>query len=358
MIDKFENFILEYSESNNYLDIYDEVINFLNINNYNIQNLLMNKKLDYKDVKFYSDKKNKLLHEFKDNIKFTEYIIFMINHIYKIEKSYDLTHNTFISLYPKINKIIHNLKIDGCCIVNNVLDNKKCSIILKNLNNKKFINRNNNLVKNINIFQNNENIWWLKNYKDLINIEIVQHIITSEYLLKIAEDYLNCSPILHNVLFWASYPGNIESTQQYHQDYDDIKFLKVFIYLNNVDENNGPHSYVKKSLNNIDLIKNNSGKLSERYDDDNVKKYFSKNIINITGNCGTIIFEDTHGLHKGSNVKKGKRFVLQLVYGVSTYYHLKNNNYEKYECNIKNHHILYEKFLKYPYNYMNFTFKK
>lgn len=358
MIDKFENFILEYTESNNYLDIYDDVINFLNINNANIQNLLINKKINYKNVQYYSEKKNKLLHEYKDDLKFTKYIIYMLKHIYKKEKSYDFTHNTLISLYPKINKIVESLKLDGCSIIKNVLDNKKCSMILQKLNNKKFINRNDNIIKNINIFKNNENIWWLNNYKDLLNIEIIQHIITSEYLLKIAEDYLDCNPILHNVLFWASYPGDVESTQKYHQDYDDIKFLKVFIYLNDVNENNGPHSYVKKSLNNIDLIKTNTGKLSERYDDEIVKKHFSENIIHITGNSGTIIFEDTHGLHKGSNVKEDKRFVLQLVYGASTYYHLKNSNYEKYECNIRDHHIIYKKFLKFPYNFMNFTFYK
>ena len=29
MIDKFENFILDYADSNNYLDIFDDVMNFL-----------------------------------------------------------------------------------------------------------------------------------------------------------------------------------------------------------------------------------------------------------------------------------------------------------------------------------------
>lgn len=358
MIDKFENFILEYTESNNYLDYYDDVINFLNINNQNIQNLLINKKINFKKVTYYSEKNNKLLHEFIDNQNFTKYIIYMLKHIYKKNKKYNFIDNTLINLYPKINNIVNELNENGCSIIKKGLDLNKCNMILEKLNNKIFINRSKNITKNIKLYDNNKNIWWLNDYKNLINLDIVQNIITSDYLLKIAEDYLNCNPILHNVLFWASYPGNVETTQQFHQDYDDIKFLKVFIYLNDVDDNNGPHSYVKKSLNNINLIKTNSGKLSERYDDELVNKHYSNNIINIKGEAGTIIFEDTHGLHKGSNVKKGKRFVLQLVYGSSTYYHLKNSNYEKYECNIKDHHILYKKFLDFPYNFMNFTFYK
>ena len=45
------------TESNNYLEIYEEIMNFLYINNTNIQNLLINKKLDYENVQYYSDKK-------------------------------------------------------------------------------------------------------------------------------------------------------------------------------------------------------------------------------------------------------------------------------------------------------------
>ena len=77
------------------------------------------------------------------------------------------------------------------------------------------------------------------------------------------------------------------------------------------------------------LNKDDLEKLSLRYSDEDVEKCYSANILNICGDAGTIIFEDTHGLHKGTNVLKGKRFVLQLVYGVSTYYYLKNNNQEK-----------------------------
>ena len=174
-------------------------------------------------------------------------------------------------------------------------------------------------------------------------------------MLKIAENYLGCNPIFHNIMFWASYPGEVEQTQKFHQDFDDIKFLKVFIYLNDVNKKNGPHVYVKESIHNIKKISIND-KLSERYDDDIIDNNFKNDIIKICGNAGTMIFEDTHGLHKGNNLKNGKRFVLQLVYGISSFYHLKNSNYKKYKCNIEDHNIIYNAFLKFPYSYMNFTF--
>ena len=357
MIDRHENFILTYTKSHNYTEYYDDIIHFLKINHNNIQNLLVNKKLDFQDVKYYSDKKNKLLHENMNDSKFTRFLVHILNYIYNKTKSYDLTHNTLKILNTKLLNIGSELNNCGCSILNNIFDRNKCKKIINNLNNKQFINRNNNSIKNIELFSQNKNIWWLHNNNELLNIDVVQHIITSEYLLKIAENYLGCNPILHNISFWASYPGDVDTTQTFHQDFDDIKFLKIFFYLNDVDNNNGPHVYVKNSLDNMNLIQDENNKLSQRYDDNKVNKIFKDNIIKICGDTGSMIFEDTHGLHKGTNVKEGKRFVLQLIYGVSTYYYLKNN-IDKYNCSIKQNNIIYQKYLKYPYNFMNFSFNQ
>lgn len=357
MLIKYENFINNYSKLNNYIHLLKDINNLLEVNQNNIQNLLTNNTLDFKLINYYSSKKNKLLYENLDNNHFTNFIIHILNKIYNDnEIKFNLNHNILKSINKHIFTIKNNLNTNGLYILNNAFNKKKCFLILNQLNNKLFIDRTNNIIKNINLFENNKNIWWIHNYNDLLNIKEIQYIITSEYLLKVAFDYFQCKPILHNILFWASYPGNIDTTQQFHQDFDDIKFLKIFIYLNDVNDNNGPHVYVKKSLHNINKIKDIDSKLSQRYDDEIINEKFNNDIINIKGNTGTIIFEDTHGLHKGTNVKEGQRFVLQLVYGVSTFYHLKNNNYNKYECDINKHKIIYDAFLKFPYSFMNFTF--
>ena len=364
MIDRYYDFIFNYLESTKFIDYYDDIIIFLNVNHTNIQYLLTNKKINYKNNKYYSTKNNKLLYEYINDTKFTDCLIAILNHIYNSDKEFEFTNTTLKILKDNFNNINEELKNNGCFVFKNILHRNKCKMILNKLNNKEFINRNTNEIKNIDLFKNNKNIWWLNNYIDLLNINVIQQIITSEYILKIAGDYLQCNPILHNILFWASYPGdkvnNVDTTQQFHQDFDDIKFLKIFFYLNDVDQNNGPHVYVKKSLNNMHLIQNNTNndKLSQRYTDKIINNKFKNNIIHICGNTGSIIFEDTHGLHKGTNVIEGKRFVLQLIYGSSTFYHLKNSNYKKYECNTKIHNIIHKAFLKFPYSFMNFTFNE
>ena len=356
MIDNYLAFIKKKLNSTNYLDYYDDIIDLLKINHQNIQNLLLNKDLNFENMKYYSKKKNKLLYEFINNKNFNNFICNLLNKIYDNNINYELNHNTLVNLKTKIPNINNNLRKEGIYIFPELLNKNKCEKILCHLNNKEYIDRTNNIIKNINLFNKNKNIWWINNYNDLLSCETIQQIITSDYLLNIAENYFKCKPILHNVLFWASYHGDVDTTQQFHQDFDDIKFLKIFIYLDDVNAENGPHVYVKNSLNNINKISTDNKKLSQRYDDELIKQHFEKDIIEICGKAGTMIFEDTHGLHKGTNVKKGKRFVLQLVYGVSPLYHLKNSNYVKYNCNINQHDTIYKAFLKFPYSYMNFTF--
>ncbi len=41
--------------------------------------------------------------------------------------------------------------------------------------------------------------------------------------------------------------------------------------------------------------------------------------MEFTGEAGTIIAEDTIGLHKGKNVTKGRRLILQFEYALSMF---------------------------------------
>ncbi len=55
---------------------------------------------------------------------------------------------------------------------------------------------------------------------------------------------------------------------------------------------------------------NPSDRLPDAYIDDN----YGDDVITITGKKGTVIFEDTNGFHKGTQIKNGSRYILQLQY--------------------------------------------
>ena len=102
------------------------------------------------------------------------------------------------------------------------------------------------------------------------------------------------------------------NAQYFHYDNDFKKFFKVFIYLNKVDKYSGPHSFVK-STNKKRKLKHI---IAERINDSEIRKdYGSKNVKVFNGNAGSVIIEDTFGLHKGSFPQKKSRLVLILVYG-------------------------------------------
>lgn len=146
----------------------------------------------------------------------------------------------------------------------------------------------------------------------------VQRLIMDMSLLSVAQAYLGCLPVcLGCDLWWStafSDKPSSEAAQLFHFDMSQIKFLKIFMYLTDVDENSGPHSYVLGSHRRAPraLL------ADRRYADDEIRQYFPNDrILSVAGPAGSIFAEDTRGFHKGTPLRRGHRLILQLLYAVS-----------------------------------------
>ena len=156
--------------------------------------------------------------------------------------------------------------------------------------------------------------------------------ITSAAVKKLAHDpilklivdaYLGSSSELIRASLWHSYPGQMlkpssEAAQQFHFDLDTHKFVKVFIYLSDVGPENGPHvgvlgTHLSGSKNHVDLAK-----LYARIPDEQIHKNYNK-VTAFTGGRGTTLIADTRAYHKGSQVVKGRRSLIQFLYSSSTF---------------------------------------
>ena len=129
----------------------------------------------------------------------------------------------------------------------------------------------------------------------------------SESILRITGEYIGSSPIFNSYSVRATNIVPEDSTpylsQRWHRDPDDKKMLKVFVYLTDVlEEGAGPFSYVKGSQY--------GGKWRNIFPQippvgaypplGAVEKIVPKEDIRVClAPCGTIIFADTSGLHKG-----------------------------------------------------------
>ena len=101
---------------------------------------------------------------------------------------------------------------------------------------------------------------------------------------------------------------------------DRIKWLKFFFYITDVGPDNGPHSFVAGSHRTKGIPASILNKGQVRIDDGDVLDSYSKqDIIEFEGPAGTIIAEDTRGLHKGKHVRKGDRLVFQLEFSDSVF---------------------------------------
>ncbi|MBN8603066.1 MAG: phytanoyl-CoA dioxygenase family protein [Planctomycetes bacterium] len=152
--------------------------------------------------------------------------------------------------------------------------------------------------------------------KDLMDIEEFVLLAKDCGLLEILTRYLECSPCFDMMTSWCSFPANgadSASAQLFHFDLDRIKFLKVFIYLTDVTESNGPHVFVLGSHKRTADVAYHDG----RYSDEEVKSLLPDcPHVSLCGPAGTVFVEDTLGFHKGKPVEDGMRCVFEYQYSV------------------------------------------
>lgn len=147
----------------------------------------------------------------------------------------------------------------------------------------------------------------------------VQSLMADSSILSVAQAYLGCRPVLGSVGFWWSNACKFSNraqtrlAQQYHFDMDNIKWIKFFAYLTDVDAENGPHCFVAKSHRAGNQPKELRARGYARIPDEEIRKHYPKDaFIELTGQRGTIIAVDTRGYHKGKPLQERDRLILEL----------------------------------------------
>ena len=148
----------------------------------------------------------------------------------------------------------------------------------------------------------------------MVNCPHVFKLANHPKVLSIVTQYLGCKPMINNILGWRSFviDDEPEHPQKYHRDVDDWKLVKLFLYLTDVDMGGGPHYYVKGSAYT------NTCTEIRRYSDKEIEEEFGKeNIVPHIAPKGTVVLEDTYGMHKGAVPKTHDRAIVQIVYSLN-----------------------------------------
>lgn len=154
--------------------------------------------------------------------------------------------------------------------------------------------------------------------------EVIARLASDPYLLSVAARYLKVPPKLMSVNMWWTFPVDASAEDKarhahvFHFDLDDVKFIKFFFYLTDVDGFAGPHVYVRTS--NRDIKYKSPLFKSKRFSDEEVIAcYGQENIVEVFGSAGACLIEDTITLHKGVTPISTARLMLQFEYSVNTY---------------------------------------
>ncbi|RCJ18517.1 phytanoyl-CoA dioxygenase [Nostoc sp. ATCC 43529] len=141
-------------------------------------------------------------------------------------------------------------------------------------------------------------------------------------LLNIIENYIGLPVAFHGVHLRKDFPSKHQfGTLLWHSDAEDRRIIKIFIYLNDVEQKTGPFEYIPRSLAPVfswkyiqlyyKLFK--SGYMG--IDDEDVKPVIPKSAWkSCPGPAGTVIIVDTkNALHHGT-VRTEERSALFLCY--------------------------------------------
>ncbi|WP_292781435.1 phytanoyl-CoA dioxygenase family protein [Methylophilus sp. UBA6697] len=184
--------------------------------------------------------------------------------------------------------------------------------------------------------------------QDLLKNEDIQSIMADEGFATVAQDYLGSKPIIDIVTMWwhtrFSDKPDMAAAQYFHFDMDRPKWLKFFIYLTDVDTDNGPHTFVAGTHKAGAIPAKLLNKGYARLNDSEVHDEFDNSqFIEFNAPRGTIIAEDTRGLHKGKHVENGDRLIFQIEYCNSLF----GGAYQKTTCDAPKTTKLNEMFKKY-----------
>lgn len=162
------------------------------------------------------------------------------------------------------------------------------------------------------------------NAADVLDVVDVQTLMSDPTLLSVAQNYLGTTPLADVVSMWwhtaASDRPDEEAAQYFHFDMDRIKWLKFFVYLTDVGPDSGAHCFVRGSHRAGGIPPALLAKGYARLTDEEVLRHFRPDdIVEFRGLRGTVIAEDTRGLHKGLHVRRGHRLMLQIQFSNSLF---------------------------------------
>jgi hypothetical protein len=157
----------------------------------------------------------------------------------------------------------------------------------------------------------------------VLDCPAIADLARNRWLHAIAAEYLRAAPKVIATRLWWSFPGtsasradlDLASQDGFHFDLDDWRQLKFFFYLTDVDDQNGPHVYARGSHARRPLS-HQFTLFVGKTDAEITSTYGADSLVAVTGPAGSGFVEDPFGYHTGSVVRRDRRLVLEISFGI------------------------------------------
>jgi hypothetical protein len=169
--------------------------------------------------------------------------------------------------------------------------------------------------------------------QDVLHAPHALRIATDKRVLSLVEQHLKATPTIVDMTAWWSLAESEQphGAQIFHRDRDDFRACKLFVYLNAVTAEDGPHIFVKGS-HRLDFVE--QALEAKGMPEEAIAAYFSSDgrpvaesiddifgdaVTEIVGPSGTCFLENTYGFHRGKIPRSGSRCIFQVLYAAIPY---------------------------------------
>ena len=160
-------------------------------------------------------------------------------------------------------------------------------------------------------------VMYLQCYQPMLTSSLVRGLAFDDLILDIAGAYIGCKPALGTCNLRRSYVNNLNEggTQIYHVDANSPRFLKFFLYLNDVDKEGGPFCYVEGSHKKKFFIDGHHFNVQYSWPRELIEAIYGQEKVKLlTAKKGDLLVADTNGWHRGTKPTKKNRTMLTLNY--------------------------------------------
>lgn len=201
------------------------------------------------------------------------------------------------------DKILSDLKEYGFCIIENFYDNNFCDKSVRDIEECLVKHKDKIQVLEREDTSGDERIFKMdgkyKTAETFANEKDIRDAVSEYY----GSD-LKCHFTLGGKVTHKEGRDN-NSGGGWHKD-QPTKQLKSLVYLSDVDTENGPYLFIKKSNNKH--INNSSRTRFSNEEIDKMIKDRDLNLVEVIAKKGTVIITDTSYIHRGKNIEKGTRY--------------------------------------------------